>query len=45
MREALRRDYAAMTGMVFGEIPALEAVLDSVAQLEQRVNGHSTTPP
>lgn len=40
MREALRRDYAAMTGMVFGEVPALEAVLDSVAQLEQRVNGN-----
>ena len=40
MREALRRDYAAMTGMVFGKVPALEAVLDSVAQLEQRVNGN-----
>ena len=34
----LQRDYAAMSGMVFGEIPDFEAVLDSVAALQQRLN-------
>lgn len=43
MREALRRDYAAMTGMVFGKVPTLEVVLDNVALLEQRVNRNSAT--
>lgn len=38
MRDALRRDYQAMAGMIFGEAPAFDAILDSVATLEQRVN-------
>jgi hypothetical protein len=39
MRDALERDYEAMAGMVFGEIPRLDAVLDSAGRLEQIVNG------
>lgn len=39
MREALRADYDAMTGMVFGEVPQLESVLTSVEEIERRLNG------
>ena len=39
MCDALRRDYAAMTGMVFGNIPQLDAVLDSIGRFEQLANG------
>ena len=39
MRDALKRDYEAMAGMVFGEIPPLDVVLESVERFEQRVNG------
>jgi hypothetical protein len=39
MRDALARDYAAMSGMIFGEVPALHAVLASVERFEQIVNG------
>lgn len=35
----LRRDYAAMAGMIFREIPPFEAVLASVVALEQALNG------
>jgi hypothetical protein len=38
MREALARDYDAMAGMVFGEVPALDAVLASVQRVEQIAN-------
>jgi len=38
MRDALERDYEAMAGMVFGEIPRLDAVLDSAERFEQIVN-------
>lgn len=38
MREALARDYAAMSGMIFGEIPTIEAVLAKVAVVQQRLN-------
>jgi hypothetical protein len=31
MRHALERDYMAMSGMIFGDIPPLDAVLISVA--------------
>lgn len=34
MRETLAKDYEAMVGMVFGEVPPLDAVLDSVKRLE-----------
>jgi hypothetical protein len=39
MREALRADYVAMTGMIFGDVPSLDAVLASVEEVERRVDG------
>lgn len=39
MIDDLRRDYTAMTGMIFGEIPTFEAVLDSVKRLQHHLNG------
>lgn len=45
MRDALIRDYAAMSGMIFGEIPALDAVLASAERFEQIVNTDATTVP
>ena len=39
MREALRTDYAAMTGMIFGDVPPLDAILASVEEVERQVNG------
>jgi len=45
MRDALARDYAAMSGMVFGEIPALDAVLASAERFEQIVNCPATAAP
>ena len=45
MRDALARDYTAMSGMVFDEIPALDAVLASAERFEQIVNGPATAAP
>lgn len=39
MRDALRVDYVAMAGMIFGEVPPLDAVLASIEDIERRVNG------
>ncbi|OGB34006.1 MAG: hypothetical protein A3F78_16975 [Burkholderiales bacterium RIFCSPLOWO2_12_FULL_61_40] len=39
MREALAKDYQAMTGMVFGNVPLLSEVFESVAKLERAING------
>jgi hypothetical protein len=39
MRDALRADYAAMTGMIFGDAPSLDAILASVEEVQRRVNG------
>jgi hypothetical protein len=39
MRDALRADYAAMAGMIFGDVPSLDALLASVEEVERRVNG------
>jgi len=37
----LRRDYEAMSGMVFGPIPSVDEVVAAIAELEQRLNrGH-----
>jgi hypothetical protein len=37
----LRRDYEAMSGMVFGPIPTVDEVVEAIAELEQRLNrGH-----
>ena len=38
MTEALRRDYSAMRGMIFGSAPEFAAILDSVGELEHRIN-------
>lgn len=43
MRDALARDYAAMSGMIFGETPALDTVLASAERFEQIVNAAVTT--
>lgn len=40
MREPLARDYDAMTSMVFGEVPPLNSVLESIAALELAVNAN-----
>jgi hypothetical protein len=34
----LRRDYEAMSGMVFGPIPTVDAVVAAIVELEQRLN-------
>ncbi|MGH7102527.1 MAG: nucleotidyl transferase AbiEii/AbiGii toxin family protein [Acetobacteraceae bacterium] len=41
MRDQLRQDYAAMAVMIFGDVPAFEAVMDSIAVLEATVNRHA----
>lgn len=41
MREALRADYAAMAGMIFGDVPPLDAVLASIDEIESRVNAQA----
>ena len=38
MIEQLRIDYRAMQGMIFGDPPNFEAVLDSISSLETRLN-------
>jgi hypothetical protein len=38
MRDALRRDYDAMAGMIIGPVPPFEDVAASVAWLDQRLN-------
>jgi len=35
----LRRDYGAMSGMVFGPIPSVDTVVAAISELEQRLNG------
>ena len=37
----LRRDYEAMSGMIFGPIPTVDEAIEAIAKLEQRLNrGH-----
>lgn len=38
MAEMLKRDYLAMTGMIFGDVPNFEDVIDAVRQLEFEIN-------
>jgi len=35
----LEQDYRAMSGMIFGEGPAFGAIIDSIVNLEKRLNG------
>jgi len=39
MLDALRSDYRAMAGMVFGDVPPLDAVIARLAEVEKHVNG------
>ncbi len=41
MIEQLRVDYRAMQGMIFGDPPDFEVVLDSIRSLETRLNGNA----
>jgi hypothetical protein len=34
----LRRDYAAMSGMIFGDAPRFEEVVESIAELQSIIN-------
>lgn len=43
MIEQLRADYRAMQGMIFGEPPNFEAVLDVISSLETRLNGRGAS--
>jgi hypothetical protein len=45
MYDDLRRDYAAMTGMIFGPPPSFETVVESVASLQSAINGSSSATP
>ncbi len=38
MNNVLRRDYQAMAGMIFGDIPNFSTVIDTVQQLEAEIN-------
>jgi hypothetical protein len=38
MYDDLRRDYVAMSTMIFGVIPDFEAVIESVAALQSKLN-------
>ena len=43
MIEQLRIDYRAMQGMIFGDPPGFEAVLESISSLETRLNGNGAS--
>ncbi len=38
----LRRDYRAMSGMIFGKAPAFEAIIEDIAVLETALNAQPT---
>lgn len=42
MIDDLRRDYAAMAGMIFGEVPDFDEVLETVDQLQRSLNRQTT---
>lgn len=44
MHDALERDYAAMSGMIFGDIPSLDTVLASVVALQDAINATAPRP-
>jgi hypothetical protein len=43
MYDELRRDYAAMSGMIFGSAPRFDVVIESIVELQSTVN--ATDPP
>jgi hypothetical protein len=38
MVDALRRDYAAMAGMIFCDVPSFDDVIAAIGELERQVN-------
>jgi len=44
MYDALERDYAAMSGMIFGDIPTLDTVLASIEALQEAINSVAAKP-
>jgi hypothetical protein len=38
MLEALRRDYLAMSGMIFGEAPPFDKIVEDISGLETELN-------
>ena len=42
MRGDLEKDYAAMSGMIFGEVPTLNQVLSSVAEVQKTLNSNGS---
>lgn len=44
MHDALGRDYAAMSRMIFGDIPPLDTVLTSVTALQEAINTAAAKP-
>jgi hypothetical protein len=42
MLSGLRRDYAAMTGMVFGPTPSFDEIVESIASIEERLRAERT---
>jgi len=43
MYDELRRDYAAMSGMIFGDAPPFEVIIESVVDLELAINRAQAT--
>ena len=41
MYDDRRRDYAAMTTMIFGEPPAFDAIVETIADVERKINAAS----
>ena len=37
----LRRDYAAMSGMIFGRIPTMDQIVEAISELERLLNGNA----
>lgn len=44
MLDVLRRDYRAMSGMIFGEVPAFEQIIAGIAALETALNAPADGP-
>lgn len=42
MDTQLRRDYTAMAGMIFGDVPGWEAIVETIRQFEEQINEHGS---
>jgi len=42
MDAQLRRDYAAMAGMIFGEVPEWDTIVETIRQFEVQINEGET---